>query len=297
MTHLVARRAGVTTGATTLAAAACVAYGVFVERRWYRLRHETIPALAPGAEPLSILHVSDLHLVAGDAAKRDFLALLAGRPVDLVVLTGDILGEPASLGEALTALGRFSPRLGAVAVLGSNDYYAPIFKNYLAYFRRERQTRTPRGRNPWRELVAALEGMDWRVLCNVRDRVGDVEVAGMDDPHIHRERLGTAAPPDGTPARLRLGVVHSPYTRVLDAFAANGYGLILAGHTHGGQVRLPGYGALVTNCDLPRTRVRGVSRWGDAWLHVSAGLGTSKFAPFRFACRPEACLLELVPAG
>ena len=97
------------------------------------------------------------------------------------------------------------------------------------------------------------------------------------------------------PARLRLGVVHSPYRRALDAFAGNGYDLVLAGHTHGGQVRLPGVGALVTNCDLPRDRVRGLSRWGSSWLHVSAGLGTSKYAPFRFACRPEASLLEVVP--
>jgi predicted MPP superfamily phosphohydrolase len=89
-------------------------------------------------------------------------------------------------------------------------------------------------------------------------------------------------------------VVHSPYRRALDAFERNGYGLVLAGHTHGGQVCLPGVGALVTNCDLPRDRVRGLSRWGASWLHVSAGLGTSKYAPFRFACRPEASLLTVV---
>ncbi len=103
-----------------------------------------------------------------------------------------------------------------------------------------------------------------------------------------------AVPPGDEPARLRVGVVHSPYRRSLDAFERNGYALLLAGHTHGGQVRLPGVGALVTNCDLPRARVRGLSRWGASWLHVSGGLGTSKYAPFRFACRPEASLLTVV---
>ena len=81
---------------------------------------------------------------------------------------------------------------------------------------------------------------------------------------------------------------------VLDRFAEDGYDLVLAGHTHGGQLRLPGYGALVTNCDLDRSRARGVSDWGDMKLHVSAGLGTSPYAPVRFCCRPEASLLDLV---
>ena len=98
--------------------------------------------------------------------------------------------------------------------------------------------------------------------------------------------------------------------------AADGVDLILAGHTHGGQLCLPGYGALVTNCDLDRRRAKGMSRWWPgagstgpeggaapssdappdaAWLHVSAGLGTSPYAPVRFACRPEATLLTLTP--
>jgi predicted MPP superfamily phosphohydrolase len=192
-------------------------------------------------------------------------------------------------------LGRFRPRLGAVAVLGSNDYWAPRFRNPLGYFlgpssRRRRSS----GRNPWRQLIEGLRARGWTVLSNDRGRLDDIELAGMDDPHIRRDDPAVAVPPNGQ-VRLRLGVVHSPYRRALDAFAGNGYDLVLAGHTHGGQVRLPGVGALVTNCDLPREQVRGLSRWGSSWLHVSAGLGTSKYAPFRFACRPEASLLEVVP--
>jgi predicted MPP superfamily phosphohydrolase len=72
---------------------------------------------------------------------------------------------------------------------------------------------------------------------------------------------------------------------------------MLAGHTHGGQVCVPGFGALVTNCDIPRRQVKGVSSWTHddrtAALEVSAGLGTSVWAPVRFACRPEATLLTL----
>jgi predicted MPP superfamily phosphohydrolase len=89
---------------------------------------------------------------------------------------------------------------------------------------------------------------------------------------------------------------------VLDAMTADGAKLLLAGHTHGGQLCLPGVGALVTNSDLPTRQARGVSSWpavrggrDGSLLHVSAGLGTSPYTPVRFACRPEASLLTLTP--
>ena len=101
--------------------------------------------------------------------------------------------------------------------------------------------------------------------------------------------------------------MHSPEPRILDRFTADGYDLLFAGHTHGGQLCVPGFGALVTNCEIERARVSGLHRHpaeGEpalggrrAWLHVSAGLGTSPWAPARFSCRPEATLLTLVPAG
>ena len=94
---------------------------------------------------------------------------------------------------------------------------------------------------------------------------------------------------------LRIGVMHSPEPRNLDRFTADGYELLLAGHTHGGQVCLPFYGTLVTNCGIDRARAWGLSRNGASWLHVSGGLGTSPYAPVRFCCRPEAAILDLVP--
>ena len=98
-------------------------------------------------------------------------------------------------------------------------------------------------------------------------------------------------------ADVRIGLAHSPEPRVLDRFAADGFDLLLCGHTHGGQLRVPFYGALVTNCGIDRERVRWLHRWTErTWLHVSAGLGTSPYAPVRFACPPEASLLTLVAA-
>ncbi len=287
--------AGVT---AVTAGVACLAYGNLVERHWHRLRELNVPILADGSEPLTILHLSDLHMLAGDERQRTFLQSVADRPYDLVVVTGDFLGEPQALGVVLGTLARLRPHLGAVAVLGSNDYYAPQPRNWLGYLTGPSRLGSPlRPRNPARELTEGLEAMGWMVLSNRRARIGDVELAGLDDAHIDREDLGVPVRPEPEiPTRLRLGVTHSPYLRVLDAFEDARYDLVLAGHTHGGQVCVPGIGALATNCDLPRDRVRGLSRWGRSNVHVSGGLGTSKYAPFRFACRPEATLLHVTAA-
>jgi predicted MPP superfamily phosphohydrolase len=124
-----------------------------------------------------------------------------------------------------------------------------------------------------------------------------IAAAGVDDPHLKRDRYETIAGAADPTANLRLGITHSPEPRVLDRFATDGYQLVMAGHTHGGQLCLPFYGAIVTNCDLDRSRAKGASRWGaNMALHVSAGIGTSPFAPLRFCCRPEATLLTLVAA-
>ncbi|HCC38574.1 MAG TPA: metallophosphoesterase, partial [Arthrobacter bacterium] len=96
---------------------------------------------------------------------------------------------------------------------------------------------------------------------------------------------------------LRVAVIHAPYQRVLDHFTQDGADLLLAGHTHGGQLCIPGYGALVSNCDLPTWRAKGLNTWESRGrttpVNVSGGIGTSRFAPIRIACKPEAVLLTL----
>jgi predicted MPP superfamily phosphohydrolase len=127
---------------------------------------------------------------------------------------------------------------------------------------------------------------------------------GVDDPHLEYDDLAAVAGPAPADVDLRVGVAHAPYLRVLDQYARDGYDLTFAGHTHGGQVCLPVRGAIVTNCDLDTGRAKGLHRHpaasrpgdpGSSWLHVSAGAGTSPYAPIRLCCRPEATLLTLLP--
>ena len=261
-----------------------------------------MPVLATGARPIRVLHVSDLHMLPNQKSKQQWVAELDRLNPDLVVNTGDNLAHPQAVPAVLRALGPLLHRPG-LFVFGSNDYYAPKPKNPARYLMPKGKKKRIHGAHlPWRDLRAAFIEHGWLDLTHVRRTltVGGQRVfaAGVDDPHLHRDRYNDIT---GTPDRhavLRLGVTHSPEPRVLDPFAADGYDLVLAGHTHGGQLRLPGVGALVTNCELDRSRARGASRWGaDMWLHVSAGLGTSPYAPARFACPPEATLLTLVPRG
>jgi uncharacterized protein len=224
---------------------------------------------------------------------------LAELEPDLVVNTGDNLAHQGAVPTALAALGPLLDRPG-LFVFGSNDYFGPSPKNPTNYLFKtsHRVTGEPL---PWQDLRAAFTERGWLDMTHTRREIevkGQlVAVAGVDDPHLSRDRYDTIAGPASPAANLTLGMTHAPYTRVLDRFAADGYQLVLAGHTHGGQLCLPFKGALVTNCDLDPSRAKGPSRWGaHMQLHVSAGLGTSPYAPYRFCCRPEATLLTLVAA-
>jgi predicted MPP superfamily phosphohydrolase len=281
-----------TTGAVTLA------YAAGIERRRWTLRQSTLPVLAEGARPLRVLHISDLHLTPRQFSKQRWVARLAELEPDLVVNTGDNLAHPRAVPAAVAALGPLLD-LPGLFVFGSNDYFGPTPKNPARYL--VKSSRRRHGEPlPWRDLRAALLERGWHDATHARVDITvggrEIAVAGVDDPHLGLDRYDrVAGRREGDPA-LRLGLTHSPEPRVLDRFAADSYDLVLAGHTHGGQLRLPGVGALVTNCGLDRSRARGASRWGaHTWLHVSAGLGTSPFAPVRFACPPEATLLTLVP--
>ena len=280
--------------------AATLGYAALIERRHWTLRTATLPVLPAGSPNLRVLHVSDLHMMPEQRSKQRWVAELAALEPDLVVNTGDNLADPKGVPGVLRALEPLLP-LPGLFVFGSNDYFGPTAKNPAKYLqRRRRRNEWVKGVPlPWRDMRAAFLERGWLDATHQRLRLEvagqTVAVAGVDDPHIGRDRYDSIAGPVTEPAALRLGLTHSPEPRVLDRFAADGYDLIMAGHTHGGQLRVPFYGALVTNCGLDRSRARGASRWGaHTWLHVSAGLGTSPYAPVRFACPPEASLLTLV---
>jgi len=298
-----------TLGLGTLAGVGLATYAAW-EARQYTLRRVTVPLLPAGHAPLKVLHLSDIHMAPDQRAKQEWLRGLADLEPDLVIDTGDNLAHMRAVPVVADALGGLLDVPG-VYVLGSNDYYAPGMRNPLLYLLPDtgkRNTSTPQ--LPWPRLKERFAEAGWLDLTNgfgsltVRDTT--IAFAGVDDPHLAFDDLERVAGPADATADVRLAVAHAPYLRVLDQFAADGYDAIIAGHTHGGQVCLPGGRALTTNCDLEPARARGLHRHpadsapgddGSAWLHVSAGLGTNPYVRFRVACRPEATLMTLVPAS
>jgi len=308
------RTAATALGAVAAIGAAAFAWGALVERNRFTIRHDAVPVLDPGARPLTVLHLSDLHMAPWQERKQEWVRSLARLEPDLIINTGDNLGHPDGIEGLERALQPFAGIPG-VFVNGSNDYFGPVLKNPFTYFT------GPSGRSVTAERLdtARLESyfedtLGWLSLNNraraIEIRGNRLEFFGTNDAHKGwdrldrlpgaiedmRENVGWQDDRSG-PDPVAIGVTHAPYRRVLDSFVTNGAEMIFAGHTHGGQVRIPGVPALVTNCDIPREQASGLSLWHHArraaFLNVSAGIGTSIYAPVRFACPPEAVVVTL----
>jgi hypothetical protein len=271
----------------------------FVEPLLPVLRRVQVPALPAGSPPLTVLHLSDLHLLPRHGRRAAWVRRLARLRPDLVVSTGDHVSCADSVPLLVDTLGSLTADgTPGVFVPGNNDFFTPERPRPTGYL----HDGPPRPRRPdldWAGTARQLEDAGWTDLTHRRTVLPvagrDVVLTGTDDAHLRRDRYGlVAGPVEG----LALGVTHTPQRGLLRAFADDGHALVLAGHTHGGQLRLPLLGPAVTNCDLERARARGLSPLvpgrGGGWLHVSAGLGTSPYLPVRVCCRPEATLLTLV---
>jgi predicted MPP superfamily phosphohydrolase len=233
----------------------------------------SLPLLPSGARDIRILHFSDLHLTP--ARKReiaDIKSWAALKP-DLVISTGDFLAHRDGVEVALNALNELLD-LPGLYVFGSNDYYGPRFKNPLSY----------RG---WINLNNNKSSITINGLT--------IDIRGTDDAHLELDDYERVA--GEKCSDLAIGVTHAPYSRVLDAMSRDKLDLIFAGHTHGGQVRIPWFGgsrSITTNCDLPNWRSRGLTKLpNQPHLNVSAGMGFSPYAPLRFFCPPEISLIRL----
>ena len=278
------------------AALAMTGAGAYALVEPYLFQVETLPVpLWEGGPRLDVLHLGDTHLTARDRRLLRFLEELPsvlGAPPDLIVATGDMIDDDSGIDPLLNALEGLEARHGKFFVLGSHDYYQARFKPPTKYLSRP-TVPVPAPKADVARLTRGLQAQGWTSVINSNAHAevpgGRIRIAGVDDPYLKRHRTGHIE--RSRDELLAIGLVHAP--DVVSEWALQGFDLIVAGHTHGGQLRVPGFGALVTNSSLPRALASGSTRIGESRLHVTRGLGQSRFTPVRFACRPHVTLLQL----
>lgn len=239
---------------------------------------------------LRILHISDLHLCAPESHKLDFLRKATEAPYDLIVITGDIFENFSGLEYADKIVSR-PPRLGTFAVLGNHDYY-DYNMIHRTIGRVVRKFRSPKEKRDVTPMIKALEAVGIKVLRNESVSIPDekLHIVGIDYPGIAEaelQRLVKQAPANS----LIMAILHVPDR--LDRLARAGVDLAFGGHTHGGQVRIPFWGPLITNSDLKRQEASGLIWRGATAIHVSRGVGADPRTNFRFFCPPHGSVIEV----
>src|SRR2546423_2190637 len=221
---------------------------------------------------LRVLHMSDLHWHPGSELARLLPALAAQLTYDVAMYTGDFIDDDDGIAPVGAILERMPRARAGFAVMGNHDYLRNRSANTAASRTRYNDIQRLRG-------MLARQGIT--VLDNTAQPLGSelFYLAGVDDyttGHADLDAALRAVPPGAATVLLS----HHPDI-VLDMAGAKSFpgaprpGLILAGHTHGGQIRLPGVGAVVTHSALPRRHALGLTRYHDVPLFVTRGIGYS----------------------
>ena len=258
-------------------------------------RRVAVRDLPAGLAGLRVLHISDTHFPADGASLERFAELVAGLEYDIVLATGDYVETAAGWDSAVEAFALLHAPFGVYASLGAHDYLSPV--RTLGEWTAAARSRMFGGRRALVDpasFVERLEALGVRVLRNEWTQVevgGEVlRIAGAGDDSVGMARLDRALPADEDGAGLTVLLTHSP-----DAVLRleRPPPLVFCGHTHGGQIRAPWYGAPVRHSKLvDRRQTAGLFRRPNTQVIVSQGFGTAVI-PLRLLCPPQLAVIEL----
>jgi uncharacterized protein len=285
---------------------------------------------------LTILHLSDFHLRRSFKGRRlfEFVRTLADGEYDFIFITGDMVEATKNIGYLTSMLSPFRAGYGKYAILGVHDHYQKAFHEFAKnMFKRKRKYGL---KNDTAELAAKLKKIGIEVLRNESrviktgyDGAGEIEIIGLDDPVIekldfrqafsgidriedgeiidessYREVKGEVFEIDrrcvhrlNREGRLRLALLHTPDSYALSTLYMKDVDIVFSGHTHGGQVRLPLLGALISGCRLKTRFASGLFYFKKMALFISRGLGEGKYTQFRCLCPPEAVRITVYSTG
>jgi predicted MPP superfamily phosphohydrolase len=253
----------------------CIAYGALVEPYWPQVTHERISSrkLHSGSRPVRIVHISDLHCDARPRLEERLPELIRADRPDIIVFTGDAINAPSGLPIFRHCMKKLATIAPTYAVRGNWDtwYWSDLdlYANTGVHELRGEGLKTEFGGTPF-----------W--------------VAGS--PAWSEETVGGALA-GAPPSAFQLFLYH--YPDAIQAISQSGVDLYCAGHTHGGQIALPFYGALITLSKYGKRFESGLHRVGASWLNVSRGIGMEggRAPRVRFCARPEITVIEVVPAS
>jgi uncharacterized protein len=267
--------------AAAAGAAAAAAYALLLEPRWLQRTWTRVEVadLHPSLRGMRIALLTDLHLGGGTTrgtVRRACRMAMEARP-HLVALTGDLASEGAlasRLRQLTRELASLSAPLGVFAVPGNHDHRLGI--------------------EFWRQVVRSLEGVTDLTNRAVFLEVGEASlcVAGVDDLDEGSPDLSAAIPAEAR-RDFTLLLAHNPDQAERARRSCDGIDLVVSGHTHGGQIRLPWLGAVRNPAARDHLYDQGLLRRPWTQVYVSRGVGTVH-VPVRFLCRPEVAILELV---
>jgi uncharacterized protein len=281
------------TASAVVAGVGTYLYASRIEARRYQLERISVRvrnSRGNNERVLRVLHLSDLHLCFPETDKIEFLRRISTEPYDMAILTGDVFENYSGLAYAASLLSR-KPRLGAYAVLGNHDYYnyTMFHKIFGRLFRRFRHPGTKRDVAP---MIAALENAGFTVLRNETVNLPEhgIHITGVDYPFVDAGTLNPLAA-EGEDSELRMLLFHLPIH--LDMISDTGVHVAFGGHTHGGQIRIPGFGAIITDSELSRSEASGLCWRSNTAFHISRGLSADPRTNFRLFCPPAATVVEI----
>jgi len=284
---------------------------------------------------LTFLHLSDFHLRKNSKGKKlfKFVRNLSKLNVDFILITGDLTENDKNIEYLISMLSPLKAKYGKYAVFGVHDYYNKALVEFIKnMFKRKRRYKKE---NDVTYMAKRLKDIGIEVLRNESRRISvgsdgidDVEIIGLDDPiidkidivkafsHIdHIDSLKLLKKSDYKNAyksifklkeekihkinnrgKLRIILMHTPDTNSIINLARKEVDIIFDGHTHGGQVRLPLVGAVVSGCKIKTKFASGLFYFRNFVLYVTRGLGEGRYSQFRFYCQPEASLVKIYKA-
>ena len=250
-----------------------------------------IQNLKPELDGYCILHLSDIHFKGHVARDSTLRKILNSGVADIILITGDFITGNEDIDPVIDYLRDIRARDGVYGILGNHDYVLSTIYHHARYL--VTKNIIP---NDWKRLLRSLEKINIKMLINqyavVKTRGTKVFIEGTDDPYLGTPKIADVDL-EYISSNLKILMSHSPDILYSKEMQKKKFDILLSGHTHGGQIRLPRIGPVATATKFAtRREAYGLYKRQNMYVNVSAGIGRSAL-PIRINCPPEVSILRL----